>query len=128
MQQPGPQSDVAPQSSQAKILRLHFCENDKYNGKPLREEIIAKCREMKIAGATVFRGLEGYGEPAEIHRHHLVTHDQPIVIIIIDSPENIERLKPVVEEMIHTGVTALSDVEVIRVQRTGPEQQADAHK
>jgi PII-like signaling protein len=120
MPQPSLQSDSAPHSSKAKILRLHFCENDKYNGKPLREAIIAKCRDMKIAGATVFRGLEGFGEAAEIHRHHLVTHDQPIVIVIIDSAENIERLKPVVEDMIHTGVTAVSNAEVTRIQRSGP--------
>ena len=106
-------------SSKARILRLHFCENDKYNGKSLREAIIAKCRDMRIAGATVFRGLEGYGGAAEIHRHHLVTHDQPIVIVIVDSAENIERLKPVVEEMIHTGVIAVSDAEMTRVHRSG---------
>ncbi len=111
---------MPPSSSKGKILRLHFCENDKYNGKPLREAIVAKCRDMKIAGATVFRGLEGFGEAAEIHRHHLVTHDQPIVIVIIDSAENIERLKPVVEDMIHTGITAVSDVEMTRVQKSGP--------
>jgi PII-like signaling protein len=120
MLQPSPQSDGAPQTINAKILRLHFCENDKYNGKPLREAIIAKCRDMKIAGATVFRGLEGFGEAAEIHRHHLVTHDQPIVIVIIDSADSIERLKPVVEDMIHTGVTAVSDAVVTRIQRSGP--------
>src|SRR5579871_2683594 len=112
MQPASPQSKGSVQSGKAKILRLHFCENDQYHGKPLHDAIVAKCREMKIAGATVFRGLEGYGEAAEIHRHHLVTHDQPIVIIIIDSAENIERLKPVVEDMIHTGVTAVSEVEV----------------
>ena len=113
-----------PQPSNAKILRVHFCESDKYNGKPLRDAIIGKCREMKIAGATVFRGLEGYGGAAEIHRHHLVTHDQPIVIVIVDSVENIERLRPVVEEMIHTGIIAVSDAEMIRVQRSGTAQQA----
>jgi PII-like signaling protein len=120
MQLPSPSSNGAALRSKAKILRLHFCENDKYNGKPLRDAIIAKCRDMKIAGATVFRGLEGYGEAAEIHRHHLVTHDQPIVIVIIDSEENIQRLKPVVEDMIHTGVTAVSDAEIVRVQKGGP--------
>ncbi len=120
MQQPSPQSNVTTQSSKAKILRLHFCENDKYNGKPLRKAIVAKCRDMKIAGATVFRGLEGYGEAAEIHRHHLATHDQPIVIVIIDSADNIERLKSVVEDMIHTGVIAVSDAAVTWVQRSGP--------
>lgn len=120
MLQPSPLFDGALQPSKAKILRLHFCENDKYNGKPLHEAIMAKCRDMKIAGATVFRGLEGYGEAAEIHRHHLVTHDQPIIIVIVDSADNIERLKPVVEDMIHTGITAVSDVQVIRIQRSGP--------
>src|SRR5579871_5703115 len=117
MQPSSPKSDGTPQPCNGRILRLHFSESDKYNGKPLSEAIIAKCREMKIAGATVFRGLEGYGEAAEIHRHHLVTHDQPIVIVIVDTTENIERLKPVVEDMIHTGVTAVSDAEVTRVQK-----------
>ena len=107
------------QISRGKILRLHFCENDKYNGKPLREAVLAKCRDMKIAGATVLRGLEGFGEPAEIHRRHIVAHDQPIVIVIVDSAENIERLKPVVEDMIQTGVIAISDVEVTRIQAGG---------
>lgn len=105
-------------SLKGKILRVHFCEKDKYNGKPLHEAILARCRDMKIAGATVFRGLEGYGEPGEIHHHHLATHDQPIVIVIIDSEENIHRLKPVIEDMIHTGIVAVSDVDMIRVQRS----------
>jgi PII-like signaling protein len=94
-------------------------EGDKYNGKPLFEAIVAKCRDMMIAGATVFRGLEGFGESAEMHKHHLVTHDQPIVIVVVDSAENIESLKPVVEQMIDTGMIAVSDVDMIRVNRTG---------
>src|SRR5215831_9708717 len=79
-------------SRSAKLLRLHFSESDKYRGKPLYEAIVQKCRELSIAGATVFRGLEGYGESAEIHRHHLIGHDQPIVVTIVDSEENIRRL------------------------------------
>ena len=108
-----------PQTARAKILRLHVSEGDKYNGKPLFEAIVGKCRDMRIAGATVFRGLEGFGESAEIHKHHLVTHDQPIVIVVVDSVENIERLKPVVEQMIDTGVIAVSDVDMIRLNRSG---------
>lgn len=100
------------------MLRLHLCESDNFEGKPLYEAIIARCREMKIAGATVFRGLEGYGGAAEIHRRHLVARDEPIVIVIVDSPENIARLKPVVEEMIHTGVIATSEVEMTRIERS----------
>jgi PII-like signaling protein len=111
-----------PQPSPAKILRLHFSEDAKYQGKPLYEAIIERCRNMKIAGATVFRGLEGYGETAEVHRHHLVTHDQPIIVVIVDSAENIDRLTPVVEEMLCTGMIAVSDVDMIRVQKNRPPQ------
>ena len=86
----------------AKLLRLHFCESDQYKGKPLYEEIVNRCRELKIAGATVFRGLEGYGETAEIHRHRLIKKDQPI---------------PEVEKMMDTGMIATSDVEYMRIEK-----------
>jgi PII-like signaling protein len=101
----------------AKLLRIHISESDLCDGKPLYEAIVNKCREMKIAGATVFRGLEGYGESAEIHRHHLTRHDQPILISIVDSAENLARLVPVVEEMMDTGLMAISDVQIVRVQK-----------
>ena len=101
----------------AKLLRLHFGESDRYNGKPLYEAIVHRCLELKIAGATVFRGLEGYGETAEIHRHHLIRKDQPIVVTIVDSPENLGRLIPEVEEMMDTGMIATSDVEYLRIEK-----------
>jgi len=77
---------------------------------------VAKCRELKIAGATVFLGLEGYGETAEMHKAHLVHSDRPIVITIVDTAENIERLVPVVAEMMDTGLMASSEVQMIRVE------------
>ena len=83
-----------PPSSPARLLRIHISERDRFQGKPLYEEIVAKCREMKIAGATVFRGLEGYGESAEMHRSHLGRHEQPISITIVDSAENIGAARP----------------------------------
>ena len=101
----------------AKLLRLHFTERDRYQGKPLYQAIFEKCQELKIAGATVFRGLEGYGDTAEIHRSHLLTHDQPIVVQIVDSAENIQRLLPVVEEMMDKGLIAMSDVNIVRIQK-----------
>ena len=79
-----------------------------------------RCRQLKIAGATVFRGLEGYGETAEIHRHHLTRKDQPIVVTIVDTPENLERLIPEVEEMMDTGMIATSDVEYMRIEKPPP--------
>ena len=105
----------------AKILRLHFNEGSQYDGKPLYEAIVQKCYDMNIAGATVFRGLEGFGESAEIHKHHLIARDQPIVVVIAESPERIGELVPVLEQMMDTGMMALSDVEMIRVQRDGSE-------
>ncbi|HXA03365.1 MAG TPA: DUF190 domain-containing protein, partial [Bryobacteraceae bacterium] len=77
----------------------------------------AKCRELKIAGATVFQGLEGYGETAEMHKAHLVHSDRPILITTIDTPENIERLVPIVAEMMDTGLMASSEVQMIRIEK-----------
>jgi uncharacterized protein len=102
----------------AKLLRLHFSENDHHNGKPLYEAIVAKCKDLKIAGATVFRGLEGYGESAEIHRHHIVKSDQPIIVTIVDTEDNLQRLIPVIEGMMDTGMIATSDVDYIRIQKS----------
>lgn len=107
-----------PTSSRAKLVRLHFSEGDRHGGKPLYEAVIEKCRELKIAGATVFRGLEGFGESAEIHRAHLTGKDRPIVVTVVDSEESIARLLPAMEEMLDTGLIATSDVEVIRVQKS----------
>jgi PII-like signaling protein len=102
----------------AEILRVHISESDRDGGKPLYEAIVAKCRELKIAGVTVFRGLEGYGETAAMHQAHLVHSDRPIVITVVDTAENIQRLIPALADMIDTGLMATSEVRVIRVQRT----------
>jgi uncharacterized protein len=101
----------------AKLLRLHITERDHHEGKPLYEAIIDKCRELKIAGATVFRGLEGYGDTAEIHRSHILTHDLPIVIQIVDTDANIQRLLPIVEDMMDKGLIAISDVNTVRISK-----------
>ena len=106
-----------PNYQSAKLMRLHFSEHHRYQGKPLYEAIVAKCLELKIAGTTVLRGLEGYGEMAHIHRSHLLTHDLPIIVTIVDSAENIDRLAPIVEEMMETGLIAVSDVQIKRIQK-----------
>jgi PII-like signaling protein len=102
-----------------KLLRVHILEQDRFQGEPLYEAVVKKCREMGIAGATVYRGLEGYGETSEIHQRHMFTHDQPIVVTVIDSAENIARLLPVIEQMVDKGMMAISDVEVVRVRKSG---------
>lgn len=103
--------------SKAKLLRLHFSEADRHEGKPLYEAVVDRARQFGIAGATVFRGIEGYGETAEMHRAHLLRRDQPIVVTIIDTAENLARLIPEIEALMDTGLIATSDVECIRIER-----------
>jgi uncharacterized protein len=100
----------------AKLLRIHISEGDRYMGKPLYEVLVEKCRELKISGATVFRGVEGYGETAAMHKSQLTRHDRPIVLAIVDSAENIARLMEAAEGMMGTGVMAISEVRARRVQ------------
>lgn len=106
-----------PEMRRGKLLRVHLSEHDRYNGRPLYEAIVQKCRDLKIAGASVFKAVEGYGETAEIHRSHLMTHHQPILITIVDSEENVQKLIPAIDEMLNTGLIAVSDVELIRFER-----------
>jgi len=81
---------------------------------------------LKIAGATVFQGLAGYGETAEMHKAHLVHSDRPIVITVIDTPENIERLVPVAAEMMDTGLMASSEVQMIRIEKATATEETGA--
>jgi PII-like signaling protein len=100
----------------AKMLRIHFGENDKWKEKPLHQAIVEKCRELDIAGATVFRGIEGYGASTLIHRSHLLSFssDAPVMVSVIDSEEKIQKLLPHLEQMIQEGLIAMSEVEVIK--------------
>jgi uncharacterized protein len=100
----------------AKMLRIHFGEDDKWEGKPLYRAIVEKCRELDIAGATVFRGTEGYGASTLIRRPHLLSfsHDAPLMVSVIDSEEKIQKLLPVLDQMVDEGLIAMSDVEVIK--------------
>jgi uncharacterized protein len=101
----------------AKMIRIHFGEDDKWEGKPLYQAIVEKCRQMDVAGATVYRGIEGYGASTRIHRaRHLLSFssDAPITVTIIDSDEKIGQLIPAIEPMLKEGLIAVSNVEVIK--------------
>jgi len=110
----------------AKLLRLHFSESDQYDGAPLYEALVKACQALGIAGITVLRGMEGYGESAEIHRARILAHDQPIIVTIVETAENIERLMPEVEKMVDTGMIAISSVEMIRIRRPNSEPRTPA--
>jgi len=100
----------------AKMLRIHFGESDKWKGKPLYRAIVEKCRELDIAGATVFRGVEGYGASTLIHRvrHLSFSQDAPVMVSVIDSDDKIQKLLPHLDEMVREGLMAMSKVEVIK--------------
>jgi uncharacterized protein len=100
----------------AKMLLIHFGEDDKWEAKPLYRAIVEKCRELDIAGATVFRGTEGYGASTLIRRPHLLSfsHDAPVMVSVIDSEEQIQKLLPFLDRMVDEGLIAMSDVEVIK--------------
>ncbi|MGA3211141.1 MAG: DUF190 domain-containing protein [Terriglobales bacterium] len=100
----------------AKMLRIHFGEDDKWQGKPLYRAIVEKCRELDIAGATVYRGIEGYGASTLVHRSHLLSFssDLPIMVSIVDTEKNLTKLFPALDAMVSEGLIAISDVEVIK--------------
>jgi PII-like signaling protein len=107
-------------SQPARLLRIHIAESDRWQGKPLHEALVARCRALGIAGATVFRGLEGYGETAGLHTTHLLRRDQPVVVVVADEAAKIESLIREAADMIDTGMMAVSDVRVVRVQKDAP--------
>ena len=102
-------------NSRAKMIRIHFGEDDRWRGKPLHEAIIEEARRQDLAGATAYRGIEGYGASTRIHRKHVFTSsDLPLMVAIIDTADNIDRFLPTLKEMMGAGLIAISDVEVIR--------------
>jgi hypothetical protein len=91
-----------------KLIEIHCSEQDRFGERPLYEAILERCRALRIAGATVLHGLEGYGETAAIHR-------KPVTVLVADSAERIEALLAEVERMVDKGMIAVSDVSMRRV-------------
>ena len=100
----------------AKMIRIYVGEDDRWEDEPLHEAIVKKLRMMDIAGATVYKGLMGFGAQQRVHRSGFLglSRDLPIMITIIDSEEKIRRVLPVMDEMVDEGLIALSDVEIIK--------------
>lgn len=105
----------------AKMIRIYFGEDDRWHGKPLYEAIVEEAQRQDMAGATVYRGIEGYGASTRIHRKHLLTSsDLPVMVCIVDQPEKIDQFLPTLERMVNEGLIAMSDVEVIRYTHRQP--------
>jgi PII-like signaling protein len=114
----------------AKMLRIHIGENDKWEGAPLYEAIVKRARQLDIAGATVYRGILGYGAQGRVHKHKTLalSHDDPILISVIDEQEKVDALLAALDTMVSGGcLISISDVTVVKyvehaeaTRRTGP--------
>jgi uncharacterized protein len=105
---------------QARMLRIHFTEADKWQGEALYKAIVAKCMELGLGGATVFRGVEGFGASARIYhaRSLSISKNAPVMVTVIDREEQIQKLLPHLDQMIQGGLVASSKVEAIRYSRS----------
>ena len=101
---------------EGQLLRIFIGESDKWKGLPLYEAIILKAREVGIAGATMLRGLMGYGANSRIHTAKILrlSEDLPIVVEIVDGREKISALLPLIEEMVGDGLITLENVRVLQ--------------
>jgi len=102
-------------SEEGQLLRIFIGESDKWEGKPLYEALVLKAREMGLAGATMLRGLMGYGAASRVHTAKILrlSEDLPIIVEMVDSQEKIASFLPVIDEMIQEGLVTLERVQVI---------------
>jgi PII-like signaling protein len=103
------------------LLRVLIGESDKYKGKALYEAIVLKARELNLAGATVIRGIMGYGANSRIHTAKLLelSNDLPIIIEVVDTEENLQKLLPFLDETVQEGLVTMEKVRVIHYRHSG---------
>ena len=101
------------------MLRIFFGEADQWHDEPLYDAIVKKLRLMDIAGATVYRGILGYGAKGHEHKKSFlhVSRDLPIMLSVIDAPEKIRAASEVIEGMLEDGLLVISDVDMVRLVR-----------
>jgi len=106
-------------TGKSKMLRVHTGANDLWEGEPLHLALVKRFHQLDLAGATVYRGLEGYGASGRIHRQAVFrSGDEPITVVVVDSAEKIEKALPYLDQMVGSGLVAISDVDVIIYRET----------
>ena len=97
------------------LLRVFIGESDKAGHRPLYEEIVLKAREAGLAGATVLRGVMGFGKNSILHTAKILrlSEDLPMIVEIVDSLEKVEAFVPALDEMIKDGLVTIEKVRVI---------------
>jgi PII-like signaling protein len=99
----------------AMLARIYIGDADRHHGAPLYEAIVAFLREHGVAGATVFRGIEGFGARAHLHTTRILrlSEDLPILIEVVDEEDRLRRLLPEIDAMVGDGLITLERVEVV---------------
>ena len=113
----------------ARMLRIHIGADDKWEGEPLHEAIVKRARQLDVAGATVYRGILGYGAHKRLHKHKpfALSQDDPLLVTVIDVQEKIDKLLAAVDGMVSGGcLIAISDVTVVRYEEHGEGREAAA--
>jgi uncharacterized protein len=100
---------------EGKLLRLFIGESDRWHGKPLYQAIVERVRAEGLAGATVVRGIQGFGADSRLHTPRILrlSEDPPVVIEIVDTAEQIERIVPILDEMVGEGLLTLERVQIV---------------
>jgi hypothetical protein len=103
-------------SYRAQRLTIYVGESDRAGHGPLYSEIVRRARAAGLAGATVLRGVEGFGASSVIHTARLLTmsEDLPMVVVIIDTPEHIETFLPELDELLTEGLVVRENIDVVK--------------
>ncbi len=98
------------------MVRIFLGEDDRWQGQLLHVALIERFRKEGIAGATVFRGIGGYGARSIVHSTHLLrlSEDLPMVVEVVDTSEHIERMLPIIDAMVSEGLVTVEKVRVIK--------------
>jgi PII-like signaling protein len=100
--------------AQGHLLRIFIGESDKYQGRPLYEWLVQEAKSCGLAGATVFRAMEGYGAHSQIHTVKMLdlSSDLPVIVEIVDELEKIEKFLPTVEGSVKEGLATIEKVQI----------------
>jgi PII-like signaling protein len=109
---------------QRTLMRIHIGESDKYQGRPLYEAIVELLRKREYAGATVFRGIMGFGATARVHTEKVLrlSLDLPVIVECVETEERIQAILPELDAMIGGGLITLEQARVL-AYRPGPPAQ-----
>ncbi len=100
----------------ARLIEVYIGESDQWHGRPLSLALVERLRREGIAGATVLRGMAGYGAHSRIHTAHLLrlSEDLPVVIKIVDQGDRAALALRIVEEMVHEGLITVTETQVVK--------------